>query len=209
MELEHAIHYRRSVRSFQDRDLPEEEVLELLRLSSWAPSASNRQMWFFTAVHAQTVREQVAQAIEKKLEEIARWPESAGAEEAFRFPARYPCFIRQAPWLVAFSLEETTSPFESLLRRHGLSGELIARWRPLAGLQSISAAIQNFLLAAHGRGLGSVWMVGPLFAVEEIEELLEIHAPRRLIALLPLGYPAEDPAPPPRKAEGETWRIIR
>ncbi|MCX5976850.1 MAG: hypothetical protein NTV33_08515 [Coprothermobacterota bacterium] len=86
-----------------------------------------------------------------------RDPQLAGGdvyEEALRFPGRYPGFIRQAPWLVAFCQEEGVAPFEGILRRRGLPAEMIARWRPQAGLQSVSTAIQNFLLAAHGGRFG-------------------------------------------------------
>ncbi|MCX5970024.1 MAG: nitroreductase family protein, partial [Coprothermobacterota bacterium] len=180
----------------------------LLRLASWAPSGNNLQAWFFVAIHSPEVRESVAKAIEEKLAEIRNWPEAEGYEEALRFPGRYPGFIRQAPWLIAFCQEEGVAPFEGILRRRGLPAEMIARWRPQAGLQSVSAAIQNFLLAAHGRGLGAVWMLGPLFAVTELEGLLQIHPPRRLVALVPLGHPAEEPVAKARKPVEETWSII-
>ncbi|MCX5970057.1 MAG: nitroreductase family protein, partial [Coprothermobacterota bacterium] len=74
MEMEEAIRTRRSVRSFKERDIPQEEVQDLLRLASWAPSGNNLQAWFFVAIHSPEVRESVAKAIEEKLAEIRNWP---------------------------------------------------------------------------------------------------------------------------------------
>jgi nitroreductase len=207
MEVEQAIRERRSVRRFQDRDVSPEMIEELLELASWAPSASNKQMWFFYAVHTPEIRERLARAVETKAEEIASWPEVQDMRETILGMKRYGAMIRQAPWLVIFCLEESESPFEALLVRHELPEAEIARWRPQGGLQSVVGAIENFLLAAHSRGLGAVWMVGPLFAVREIEAILEVPAGRRAVTLVPVGYPAENPAAKPRKPRAETWEI--
>ncbi len=42
-------------------------------------------------------------------------------------------------------------------------------------------------------------MVGPLFAVEGMEKILELPTERRIVAIVPLGIPAENPDPRPRK----------
>lgn len=208
MELKEAILNRRSIRKFQDRDVSQAQVEELLKLASWAPSANNYQMWFFYAVHSKEVKEKISSAIEKKLQEILSWPEAEPLKERLAGLQRYAQYTREAPWLIVFCLEKTRSSFEELLIKKGLDRERLERWRPHAGLQSVSAAIQNFLLAAHAEGLATVWMVGPLFAVEEMESILGVPSGRRIVALVPLGYPAESPAPKPRKAPEDTWKFI-
>lgn len=64
-------------------------------------------------------------------------------------------------------------------------------------VQDCAAATQNLLLAAHAMGLGSVW-VG-VYPREErmrpLRQLLKIPDHIMPFALLPLGYPAETPAP--------------
>ncbi|MBR1921712.1 MAG: nitroreductase family protein [Kiritimatiellae bacterium] len=74
---------------------------------------------------------------------------------------------------------------------NGLPGRGREYW-----LQDCSAASQNLLLAAHGHGLGAVWTgVWPgedrVAAVRRILEIPEGFAPLNLI---PVGYPAENPA---------------
>jgi nitroreductase len=58
-------------------------------------------------------------------------------------------------------------------------------------------AAQNMMLAAHSLGLGTV-AIG-LFDASKAAELLEIPSNVRVVLLLPLGYPAEEPTAPPRK----------
>jgi nitroreductase len=57
----------------------------------------------------------------------------------------------------------------------------------------------QLLLAAHARGLGGCWMTGPLVAAEPLEELLGVPRGWSIAALVPLGYPDEQPEPPARR----------
>ena len=59
-------------------------------------------------------------------------------------------------------------------------------------------ASEAFCLAACEQGLGTV-ILG-LFDEEEAAELLDISPERELAALIPIGYPAETPNAPRRKA---------
>lgn len=58
-------------------------------------------------------------------------------------------------------------------------------------------ASEAFCLAAYEQGLGTV-ILG-LFDVAEASALLEIPADQELVALIPIGYPAEAPVAPKRK----------
>jgi nitroreductase len=50
MELLEGIYSRRSVRSFTGEDVSLEELMEILRAGSWAPSGLNNQPWRFVTV---------------------------------------------------------------------------------------------------------------------------------------------------------------
>lgn len=65
---------------------------------------------------------------------------------------------------------------------------------------SIGAAIQNILLAAHNKGIGSCWLTAPIEAGVG-RELGSIFAPDKgeMVALITLGYPAKVGKPPKRK----------
>ncbi len=58
-------------------------------------------------------------------------------------------------------------------------------------------AAEAFCLAAYEQGIGSVVM--GLFDQKEASDLLEIPENQDLVALIPIGYPAESPVAPKRK----------
>ncbi len=62
MELWEAIKKRRSIRSFQDRDVEEEKILKMIEAATWAPSAGNVQPWEFVVVRNPEIRKKLAEA---------------------------------------------------------------------------------------------------------------------------------------------------
>lgn len=58
---------RRSIRAFEDREIPREELDQILKAAQYAPSAMNRQTWQFTAVLNRTKIQELAKAIGKAL----------------------------------------------------------------------------------------------------------------------------------------------
>ena len=61
MDVYEAVSTRKSVRAFQDKDVPEETVLRLLEAARLAPSASNRQEWRFVVVTDAEKRRRLAE----------------------------------------------------------------------------------------------------------------------------------------------------
>ncbi len=87
-------------------------------------------------------------------------------------------------------------------------GDLRRVQRPHFWAQDCAAATQNLLLAAHAAGLGAVWCgtypleerMGPIAAV--------LGLPEQVVpfAVVPMGYPAETPAPVDRFDFGRVHR---
>jgi nitroreductase len=61
--------------------------------------------------------------------------------------------------------------------------------------QSVGAALQNVMLAAHARGLATCWLCAPLFCPEVVVATLGLAPALYPQALLTLGYPAAPPPP--------------
>lgn len=76
--------------------------------------------------------------------------------------------------------------------------------------QDCAAATQNILLAAHGLGLGAVWLgIYPRKErVEGVRELLKLPESVIPISLISLGYPAEKPATVDRFQPERVYRNI-
>ena len=74
----------------------------------------------------------------------------------------------------------------------------------LYAVQDASAAVMNMMLMAHDLGLGTCW-VGA-FNEQAVTEMLSIPSGVRPVALLPIGYPDDEPDMPPRMGEAtEHW----
>lgn len=58
---------RRSVRAFENREIPRDELDQILKAVQYAPSAMNRQTWQFTVVCSRTKIQELAAAIGKAL----------------------------------------------------------------------------------------------------------------------------------------------
>lgn len=64
------------------------------------------------------------------------------------------------------------------------------------GIYDVTLAGGNILLVAQSLGLGTCWIGA--FDEEKIKELIGIPENVSVVALITLGYPKENPAPPPR-----------
>lgn len=59
-----------------------------------------------------------------------------------------------------------------------------------------SLAGANLMLAAHASGLGTCWVGG--FEQAPVRDALGVPPDREIIGIITLGYPDEEPQPPPR-----------
>ncbi len=74
----------------------------------------------------------------------------------------------------------------------------------------VTIAVDHMTLAATSEGLGTCW-IGAFFE-DRVKEILDIPPEVRVVALLPLGYPAKVPGATPRKkmeeiASFERWQL--
>ncbi len=61
----------------------------------------------------------------------------------------------------------------------------------------VAIALDHMTLAAAALDLGTCWIGA--FYEDQVKEILGVPQEIRVVALLPLGYPAEEPEPRPRK----------
>lgn len=103
-------------------------------------------------------------------------------------------FIAAAPLVVVACADRGIS------RRYGDRGV------SLYGIQDSAASVMNMMLVAHEIGLGTVW-VGA-FNESDVAEALELPDTLRPVALVPVGYPARTPSPPPRVRKAEAVEFV-
>jgi nitroreductase len=207
--LDQLMHSRRSVRSFRDDPLSEDLLRELLTAAVSAPSASNKQPWRFFVVSSRAVIAQMTQAVRDAIDEIAAHvpPES---ERGFRTYGDYFTRFERAPHVIVpicrgpAILSNLTDAALSAAAR-----DRIATMERDSALIGAALALQNLLLAAHARGIGASAMTGPLVASDRLRELLAIPESWGIVALVPVGHPAEAPPPTERKSIDAVTRWIR
>jgi len=187
MDLFEVIRQRRSVRRYRPDPVKREDILTILDAASRAPSAMNRRQWEFIIVTGKKIGE-MGDSFRRIIEEYTKnWETSRmkgspfSREDFIRFAATY----GGAPVVIVVLTDAAQT--EDFRR---------------ANLESASAAMENLLLAATALGLGTCWMTGPLQDELSLRRILEIPTGKEIVAVTPLGYPAEMPDAPPRNDQG-------
>lgn len=164
---------RRSIRKFTEQAIPHEVLEEIVQTASYAPSWKHTQIVRYIAV------------------------EGSLKDELAKHTSAYPnngSIMENAPMVIAVTIIKGRSGFE---RDGSYSTSRGDSWQMFdAGIAS-----EAFCLAAYEKGLGTVIM--GIFDQEEVSGLLELPGERELVALIPIGYPAEEPAAPRRKTVEE------
>lgn len=154
---------------------------------------------------ARTVPDEVLAAMIEGL----RWAPSAGNLQSRHFYFVFEAGLRER--LAAAALDQrciAQAPLAVVAcADHGIRGEYGSRGVDLYCLMDVAASVQNLLLVAEAEGLGTCWIAA--FEEEKVRDLLEIPAHLRPVTIVPLGYPAEHPDPPPRVDPAEAVELIR
>ena len=66
MELKEAIEKRRSIRKYEEKDVPEALLEDLIRCATLAPSGHNRQPWKFQIIKGE-LKNKIALSMKKQL----------------------------------------------------------------------------------------------------------------------------------------------
>jgi nitroreductase len=197
MEFTDLARQRRSVRKFKDEPINKEEIVEIIRIATQAPSPGNDQMWSFQVVINEEAKEKMVDIVTKKLERLIF--ELKMNSEQYKQIIKAATFFVEAPAVIVVSTKQYRSKIDAMLKESGLNEKDIDSLRARPDLQSVGAAIQNLLLAAWEKGYGTCWMTGPCIARHELEVFLGITQPRSLAALIPIGKPKIIPVSRGRK----------
>jgi nitroreductase len=155
------------------REIPRDVLLEILEDAHWAPSHGLTQPWRFN-VFAGGSRARLADALQSIYDETTPQGEIRPEKRA-----KLRDGVLQAPVCVAVSaLTE--------------GGGRISR---LDELCATACAVQNLLLSAHQRGIGSYWSTPPAACSAEFASWLGLDSRHTSMGLVYLGYPRDAEAP--------------
>jgi nitroreductase len=183
---------RRSVRAFTDQPIDRDVLLRVLEAAITAPSSTNRQPWRFTVVRSAALRRRVVDAVARRTAEIKAIIARSHHAEDF---GSYGDFFHEPLAAAAVIVVPQYRPYPDLIANLIESGggdptRFATASAMQAELCSTSAAIMALLLQAHAEGLGACMMAGPMVARDEIQALLRIAEPWRMLGAIALGHPA-------------------
>ena len=185
---------RRSVRAFQQREVPRAALEEMLEAARWAPSPHGRQPWRFVVLTRPEPKERLAAAMGDDWRAVLAQDGQLEETVALRL-AKSRARIREAPALILACLYlDDLDTYPDPARQ---------RAEEVMAIQSLGAAVQNMLLAAYAIGLDAGWMCAPLFSPDAARAALDLDASLIPHALIPAGYAACDPKRRPHRPVSE------
>ncbi|UCF59258.1 MAG: nitroreductase family protein [Candidatus Bathyarchaeota archaeon] len=160
MSLLDLILTRRSIRRYENKDIPEEVLQQILETGRQAPSAANRQPIHFVIVTDRDILKNLCDNLINR-------------------------FVKYAPVAIVGCAD--------------IKSLLTGRW----AVVDATIAMENMVIAAWTLGIGSCW-IGACNE-EKVKELLKIPDKWKVVALVTLGYPAEQPKQRKKKVVEEMF----
>jgi len=194
LTIKEAIKQRRSIRKFKPDPVPNEYINVLLDAARLAPSGSNAQPWRFKIVRDRETKEKLVQA------------------------AYDQAFIAEAPVVfvccadIGGYLEGMVSGLQDLGRIGAVEDRIVEiifdrtdKMKTMSVDQfgqriafNVAIAIEHIVLRALDFGLGTCWI--RLIDESAIKSIFGWDDTISVVALLPIGYPDESPAPRKRRS---------
>ena len=190
MDLFDALETTRSIRRFTDEPVTDDEILSCIRAAVQGPSGGNIQPWQFVAVTDPDVKRALGDIYRRaydryepallKITTIFRSPQEESSFDRMRRASRHlGDHLGEAPALVlvcmpniSLTLEDDQGPLDV--------------GTPFA---SIYPAVQNFMLAARGLGIGTTLTTVYRIYQDEVRTACAIPKRYEVVAMIPMGRP--------------------
>jgi nitroreductase len=193
LTIREAIEQRRSIRKFRQVPVPDKVISELLDAARLAPSGSNAQPWRFKIVRDKDTKERLVKA-------------SYGQTFIGEAPLVLVCCSDIGGYLdgVVSGLQDLGKIgavedriVEIVLNRTGRMMKMNLDQFEQRIAFNVAIAIEHIALRALDFGLGTCWI--RLIDESAIKSIFGWDDTISVVALLPIGYPDESPAPRKRR----------
>jgi len=178
---------RRSVRNYEDKEVPLEILMQIINESCLAPSSSNRQPWRFIIVTNRDVIKRLSDDSKRNLlDELGRNPAFMSSNyEAVLRDQHFNVFYN-APCLVFIVGPEELSSIQV----------------------DCALAASYFMFSACARGLATCWIgLGRFIKDRKLLDLIGMLESDLIVAPVIIGYPKEIPDVPDRMGP-EVLKIV-
>ncbi len=171
IDVTEAIRARRSIREFRPDPIPLDVLEEVVDCARWAPFGTAHDMRVIRVMAGDAKRAMVTY-LDERLAEVIPVMAEGPARRTLIYARSLVRIIRHAPVLVG------------VFTAVGPEGAELS-------IASAACAVQNLMLAAWARGLGTCYLTGAVYLADEIAHLCGLDG-HQLVALVPLGYPAAE-----------------
>lgn len=189
LTVKEAIEQRRSIRKFKPDSVPDAHITALLEAARLAPSSSNAQPWRFKIVKDREIKSKLAEAA---------YNQTFIAEAAVVFV----CCADIRGYIKGFAsgiqdlrkmgaVEDKT--VKIILKKTDQIKSMSQEQLVSRIAFNVAIAVEHVVLRALDFGLGSCWV--RLIDEQMVKDIFGWDDNTYVVALLPIGYPAESPAP--------------
>lgn len=177
MDLVQGIKTRRSIRQFTEEKVTQEQIKEMIEITRFAPSWKNSQTPKYIAVMDEELKSKIAEECVHGFEKNTKNIKSGSA-------------------LIIVA-------YHTGICGYNPDGSFVTIKKETWEMFDAGIATQTLCLTAHSMGLGTV-ILG-IFDEKKLGEIIELPKNMKIAALVPVGYPAENPEAPKRK---EVWELL-
>ncbi|MFH1639099.1 MAG: nitroreductase family protein [Chloroflexota bacterium] len=174
MDVLEAIRSRRSIRAYRSTPVDEKTLTAVLEAARQAPSWANSQTWRFIVIRDDSIKAGLAGAAIKS------------TNRGFNA-------VKQAPVVIVCCSEQN--------RAGCRDGQPVTDKGGYWFMFDAALALENLVLAAQSLGLGTLYIGG--FDAQKAAGFLGVPPGYAVVAIVPLGYPDEQPEAKPRKELAE------
>lgn len=204
---------RRSIRKWKPEPIPEELLVQAVEAAGWCPNSGGKQPYHCYIITNAAKIAEIGQAVQETTDYLAGLCTDEIDRKAVERWQKTSTFFTKAPALIAVSATIYQSIADKLQAANMNEPRVaeINKSRQIAAsrIQTVGAFVDHLLLAFHTLGFGAVWMAGPAQSKPAIEQILGMGENEDFVALIPVGYAAEEPVAPARKSRGELITFIR
>lgn len=189
IDLFEAMRTQRSVRSFTDETVPQDAVERILEAASWAPNATNRQLWEFIVVRDPAVKHGLGEIYRRSMELLVESMPARVVRPDPRTEVRgmvasveqLAQTLASVPVIIVVGYDRAGMPYTTDGVFKAFTDETV--------YTGVMPAVQNLMLAARALGLGTCLTTVANVQEGKVKELLGVPPAVQLVCLLPLGYP--------------------
>ena len=187
---------RRSIRKYKSDPVAEKDLDQIIEAARLAPSGTNRQPWRFVLLTDDSEKQKIAGAVIQPF--------------VLEAPAVFVCCLDRKAYTKGLVEKRMKELVQMNVISEEAAGYIYKRKMPekvdevvipAGAYVDLGIAVEHMVLAAESLGLGSCWV--RLFNPKQVHEALGLPEQVEVVALLPVGYPAESPSLRPRLSREE------